>query len=293
MQDLKNIGKIFTTPLEFINKYFKALVFLVIVLILLLASGDNSDIKEPNLAKLYLTMPLYESESFRAQIEKIKANKNIKGALLIIDSPGGTISASIEIADMIKELNNQMPIIAYVQGAMASGSYYAGMYASDIYANRGAIIGSIGVIFSGFNIAELLNKLGIKEQGLKAGAYKEVGTIMREWSAIERQYLNDFLQEQYKMFWSDVIAARGKKLKSEDYKIFAEGKVFSAKNALNLGLIDNIGSMQEAILALSQKSGVESPVWLKKDRFEDYMDRFLNATMAKIMALSAPSPKAL
>ena len=72
---------------------------------------------------------------------------------------------------------------------MASGSYYAGMYANEIYANRGALIGSIGVIFNGLNIKEMLDKIGIKEQGIKAGSYKEVGTSMRQWSEEEKLFL--------------------------------------------------------------------------------------------------------
>lgn len=291
MNDLQNIARIFTAPLDFINKYFKVIVFLFIAFLILAPDIDKSDSVSPNLAKLYLTTPIYESESFAAQIEKITKNKNIKGVLLIIDSPGGTVGASIEIADMIKSLAQKMPVIAYTQGSMASGSYYAGMYANEIYANRGALIGSIGVIFNGLNIKEMLDKIGIKEQGIKAGSYKEVGTSMRQWSEEEKLFLENLLQEQYELFRKDVIKARGSRLKVVDYREFVEGKVFSAHKALQLGLIDKVGSMQEAVATLQQHTGVKEAIWLKKDKFEVYMDKFLDSASSKILSLSAPKLK--
>ncbi|BDB66812.1 endopeptidase IV [Helicobacter cinaedi] len=292
MEDLRNITRIFTAPLDFINKYFKVLLFLFVVLLVIFAGGDESENNPPNVAKLHLTMPIYESESFAHAVKKIKENENIKGVLLVIDSPGGLVGASIEIADMIKDLAQKMPVIAYVQGSMASGSYYVGMYANEIYANRGALIGSVGVIFSGVNIEELMQKVGVKEQGIKAGAFKEIGTMTRKWSEEERQFLENLLQEQYTMFYSDVLQARGEKLKSKDYHDFAEGKVFSASKALELGLIDKVESMQGAMEALRQKVGVDKLIWLEKDKFETYMDKLFDTMSSKILSLSIPSLKA-
>ena len=292
MDDLRNIGRIFTAPLDFISKYFKVFVLLLIVLLIFVPDYDEEDSTPPNLAKLYLTTPIYESDSFAAQIEKIIKNKNIKGVLLVIDSPGGSVGASIEIADMVKNLNQKIPVIAYVRGSMASGSYYAGMYAKEIYANRCALVGSIGVIFSGVNIEELMAKIGIKEQSVKAGEYKEVGTSTRQWSEEEKLFIENLILEQYELFRQDVIQARGSKLKVMDYREFAEGKVFSAHIAAQLGLIDKVASMQEAVATLKAQAGVENAVWLKKDKFEAYMDKFLESASSKILSLFSPQLKA-
>ena len=292
MDDLRNIGRIFTAPLDFISKYFKVFVLLLIVLLIFVPDYDEEDSTPPNLAKLYLTTPIYESDSFAAQIEKIIKNKNIKGVLLVIDSPGGSVGASIEIADMVKNLNQKIPVIAYGRGSMASGSYYAGMYAKEIYANRGALVGSIGVIFSGVNIEELMAKIGIKEQSVKAGEYKEVGTSTRQWSEEEKLFIENLILEQYELFRQDVIQARGSKLKVMDYREFAEGKVFSAHIAAQLGLIDKVASMQEAVATLKAQAGVENAVWLKKDKFEAYMDKFLESASSKILSLFSPQLKA-
>ncbi|BCZ18455.1 Signal peptide protease IV SppA [Helicobacter sp. NHP19-012] len=269
------LAKVFTTPLDFITRYFKAIVLLLIVLFVL-ASRTGTQTSPPNLAKIYLYGPIFESESLRAQVQQVLANPSVKGVLLLIDSPGGSISASVELNDMIAELRQKLPVVAYVQGVMASGSYYAGMAANAIYANRGALVGSIGVIFSGVNIQALMDKLGIKSQGLAKGAYKEVGTFTRAWTDKEKQYLDKLLTQEYQMFVSDVAKAR--KLDSKNAPEFAEGKIFNAKEALDLHLIDHIGTYNQAIQALQDLSHVKTPIWLQKDRFERLLDKFLQSS---------------
>ncbi|MDO7253471.1 signal peptide peptidase SppA [Helicobacter cappadocius] len=278
---IKKIFNLIVVPLDFITKYFKAMVFLLIVVILIISVIPNSSsINSPNLAKIYLQGPIIDSEGIRTQIDKILATPSIKGVLLIINSPGGAVSASVEISDMIADLKQKMPVIAYVQGAMASGSYYAGMYADKIYANRGALIGSIGVIFDGANISELANKLGIQEQVIAAGEYKEIGTFMRKWTPQEKDFLQKLINEEYEMFLSDVADARGLDIKSS--KEYAEGKVFSAKKALKLGLIDTIGTQNQAIEMLKTLSEVQHPIWLKRDKFDAYLDKIIK-TSTRVM----------
>lgn len=289
MNFIRNIFHYFTKILGFFTTYFKGIILFIILLFLLPLLFSPTDSKTPNLAKLYLNFPIMDSQNFRTQIEDIKKNTSIKGVLLIINSPGGAVGASVEIADMIKELNAKMPVIAYVQNLMASGAYYAGMYASKIYANRGTLIGSIGVIFSGVNIEEILNALGIKMQGAKAGIYKEAGTMTRAWSKDEYEMINTLTKQNYEMFCNDVINARGTRLKSKDEAVFAQGRVFNAQDALNLGLIDNIGSMDNAIDELMRLSGVDEAVWLKKDRISSYLDSMSDAAFRSFWQYGANS----
>lgn len=269
---------------DFINTYFKVVVLLLVVFFFIGIAGDDMEQEEPNLAKLYLNFPIYESESFRTQVESIMKNKHIKGVLLLIDSPGGAVGASIEIADMIKELSEQMPVIAYTQSLMASGSYYAGMYAQSIYANRGALVGSIGVIFATPNLSGAMERLGIAMQGASAGEYKEIGTMTRQWRAKEQQFIQELTNEQYKMFYTDVLAARAGRLKTTNPSEFADGKILSAAHAKELGLIDHVGSMNDAINALKSASGVTEPIWLKKDKMEAFMDSIMDKAATKITA---------
>lgn len=277
MEILSKIFRFITAPLDFLMKYFKLLVLLVFIL-LVVGLNQEEIPQKANLAKLYLRGAIFESESFEKQIEEIKKNPNIKGVLLIIDSPGGSVGASIEIANMIKDLRDKMTVIAHVEGSMASGSYYAGMYSDKIIANRGSLIGSIGIIINGYNIKPLLDKIGIKEQTLQEGEYKTIGTMMREWTPKEREYLQNFLKKQYNLFVNDVLDTRS--LSDTNPKAFAEGKIFTAKEALELKLIDKIGSRSEAIAELAEIAQVKEPIFLEKSKTEQLIDKLSNASLS-------------
>lgn len=280
MKTFRKIFNIFIIkPFDFIQKYFKTFVFLLIVILIFGSATQHKDLNA-NLAKIYLKGPIFESETFMSQIENLKNYQNIKGILLIIDSPGGTLGASVEIADIIKDLNESIPVVAYVQGTMASGSYYAGMYANTIVANRGSMIGSIGVIFNGYNIKDLMDKIGIKSQSLAAGEFKEAGTFTREWSQKEKEYLNKLLNQQYKMFITDVSNVRN--LDPDNYKSFAEGKIFSAYEALNLGLIDMVGSQVNAINILKELSGVKEIIWVKNGILDTYLEKIASKAINQV-----------
>ena len=273
MQFLKNLFKILLAPFDFIMKYFKALVLLLIVFLLFAPNGEVKN--DANLARIDLFGPIMESDLFLQELEKIENDENIKGILLVIDSPGGAISPSIEISEAIKRVANKKPLVAYAQGSMASGSYMAGMWANSIIANRGSMLGSIGVILNGMDVSELTQKLGIKTQTLKAGIYKEAGTFMRPWDKNEKTMLENLIKEQYEMFVSDVRKARG--LNGSD---FAQGKIFSAKSAQEIGLIDEVGSIYEAQNRLITLSKVKNPMWLQKDKMEIFLEKILGESVS-------------
>lgn len=282
MNTLSKIFKIITIPLDFLSKYFKLLVLLVFLL-LIAGLGKEEAPKQANLAKLYLQGPILESESFEQQIQEIKKNPNIKGVLLIIDSPGGSVGASIEIANMIKDLRDSLPVIAHVEGSMASGSYYAGMYSDKIIANRGSMIGSIGIVLNVYNIKPLLDKIGIKEQSIQEGEYKTMGSLTREWTPKEKEFLQSFLKKQYNLFVNDVLEARS--LSSTDPKVFAEGKIFTASEALKLKLIDEVGSRSKAIQELSDIAQVSDPIFLKKSKTEQFFDKLTQSSTSILLNL--------
>jgi len=126
-------------------------------------------------------------------VQKIDAaakNDAIKGVLLSVDSPGGAVAPSVEIAYSIKRLKAKKPVVVYAKGTMASGSYYASIWADKIIANPGSMIGSIGVIMQGANVSGLMKKLGIESQVVKAGLYKQIGTPDRKWKPYEVAELN-------------------------------------------------------------------------------------------------------
>ena len=271
---------IIVKPLEFISRHFKALVFLVIVIWIFMPKSEIK-IDNANVARIDLYGAILQSDSFLQELAKLEQNPNIKGILLVIDSPGGAIAPSVEISEAIKRVNAKIPIVAYAQGAMASGSYLAGVWADSIEANRGALLGSIGVIINGADISELADKLGIKSQTLKAGIYKEAGTFMRKWDSAEEGMLKDLIYEQHQMFVAEVVAAR--KLDARQEPNFAQGRILSAPNALQLGLIDSVGSIYEAQNLLMQKANIIEPIWLEKekDEIEIFLEKVFGDSVSK------------
>lgn len=257
------IGKV----ISYINEHFKAMLFLL--LLLFIFNPFEESLQKANLTTIRIEGQIENIDGLLIDIEQAINDKNIKGVLLQVDSPGGALAPSIELSMAIKRLNEAKPVIAYASGSMTSGSYYASIWTQKIIANPGAFIGSIGVLFQAPNIKSLADKLGITEQVITAGDFKQMGTFTREWSPLERGALRELIDDAYEIFTTDVANARG--LKVEDAKKFANAKVFIAYKAKKAGLIDEVGSLYIAQRELEQIAHVDNPIWQK----EDQMDMFL------------------
>lgn len=268
-----------TAPIKFIQTYFKTVVFLTI-LYFVVSSSDTTNLVQPNLQTIELNGPIMIVDDVLGKIEKAKSDVNIKGVLLKVNSPGGAVAPSVELAHAIKELNEIKPVVAYASGVMASGSYYASIYASKIVANPGSMIGSIGVIMQGVDASELMSKIGVKTQTVKMGEYKEAGTPSRQWSKKEREELEKITKNTYNMFVKDVATAR--KLKVEDHKLYADAHIFTAQGAKEVGLVDNVATITKAKKLVVNLSGVANPTWSKEDKMEKFMEKLVNGAVTNI-----------
>ena len=258
---------------RFINTYFKAILFLLIVF-LIFFSDKGESVNPPNLTQINLSGAIMDANEALEKIEAARKDGNIKGVLLYIDSPGGALAPSVELHLAVKNLRAKKPVVAYVGGSMTSGSYYAGAGADRILANPGAFIGSIGVIMQGADASELAAKIGVSQQVVKAGEYKEAGTFVRQWSKIEREQLQELVNASYEMFVSDVAADRN--LDANKSKEWANARVFLASDAAKLGLIDEVSDYYSARAELEKLSGVAEPVWEKPSVYEKAMQKFIN-----------------
>ena len=258
---------------RFINTYFKAILFLLIVF-LIFFSDKGESVNPPNLTQINLSGAIMDANEALEKIEAARKDGNIKGVLLYIDSPGGALAPSVELHLAVKNLRAKKPVVAYVGGSMTSGSYYAGAGADRILANPGAFIGSIGVIMQGADASELAAKIGVSQQVVKAGEYKEAGTFVRQWSKIEREQLQELVNASYEMFVSDVAADRN--LDANKSKEWANARVFLASDAAKLGLIDEVSDYYSARAELEKLSGVAEPVWEKPSVYEKAMQQLIN-----------------
>lgn len=293
MEFLKKIFLPFILVLDFITKYFKTIVFLTIVFIYFSSSNEDelTNNSFANLQKIDLVGQIMDPSKVLENIDKAKKDENIKGVLLFVDSPGGAVSPSIEIAYAIKELSNLKPVVVYASGTIASGSYYASIWADKIIVNPGALVGSIGVIMQGFEASKLLEKIGVSTQTIKAGKYKEAGTFSRKWTEEEEKELQTLINSTYNLFVTDVSVARNLDIKK--HTLFADAKVFTAADAQRVGLIDEVATLSFAKANLIELSKVEKAVWKKEDKFEKFMDKFMSEVISKIVISFSNSLKAI
>ena len=268
--------------LDFITKYFKTIVFLTIMYFIIVPSDENlvdSNI-HANLQKIELSGPIMDVSKILEDIQKAKEDKNIKGILFVVNSPGGAVAPSVELAYAIKELKEIKPVVVYASGVIASGSYYASIWANKIIANPGSMVGSIGVIMQGVNVEELMQKIGVSTQTVKAGKYKESGTPTRKWFDYEEKQLQSVIDDTYNMFISDVASARN--LDVKNHNLFADAKIFTSKQAKEVGLVDEVATLSYAQDSLIKLAKVEKAVWKKEDKFEKFMDKLISEAVSNI-----------
>jgi len=276
MEFLKKLFLPITLPIQFIQNHFKAILFLVI-LVILFAPQDEESLKPNNLQEIFLIGPIMDASEVVAQIDAANKNSDIKAVLLTVDSPGGAVAPSIEIAYALKRLQEKKPVVVYAQGTIASGSYYASIWADKIVANPGSMVGSIGVIMQGADLSGIMNKLGVKTQVVKAGKYKQLGTTDRPWTEYEVNELNKVIQGTYDMFTKDVADARDLNFSQRDF--YANAHIFTAQQAKDVGLVDMLGVKFDAKNELISLAKIEEPIWNKEDKFEKFMKK-LSATAA-------------
>ena len=275
MELLKKIFSPIGWSIRYIQNHFKAMLFLLL-LVLIFAPSSEENLHPNNLQSIALSGPIFEVSEVLAQIQDAEENDAIKGVLFIVDSPGGAVAPSIEIAMAIKRLKEKKPVVVYAAGTFASGGYYASIWADEIIANPGAMVGSIGVIMQGANMSELMQKIGIATQTVQAGKYKQVGTADRAWTDDEIKELNKVIQGTYDMFTKDVAQARGLDYAKRDF--YANAHIFTAAQAKEVGLVDSIGVMHDAQKRVEELSGVIDPIWNEEDPFDKFLKKIAAQT---------------
>ncbi|MDB9423492.1 signal peptide peptidase SppA [Microcystis aeruginosa CS-564/01] len=185
---------------------------------------------------------------------EIVKERQYPALLLRIDSPGGTVGDSQEIYEALKRLQKTTKIIASFGNISASGGVYIGMGANYIMANPGTITGSIGVILRGNNLERLLDKVGVSFKVIKSGPYKDILSFDRELTDEEERILQDMIDTSYQQFLQTVAGARN--LDVNQVKSFADGRIFTGQQALELGVVDRLGTEEDARLWALELAGL-------------------------------------
>ena len=205
----------------------------------------SEESSKAKIAELNIDRPITGAyiEELIDSIEKIKKKKNYKALLVTLSSPGGSPTASQEFAEYLRDLNNTLPVTLYVDNMAASGAYYIASAIKPIYANKNAIVGSIGVIMPHYNLSELAEKVGVKEDTITAGKFKQPFSLLKEMTEEKKRYIEDaLLKPTYRNFLEDVAHYRN--IPVAKLKPYAEGKVFIASMPEIRGiLVDKITNL--------------------------------------------------
>lgn len=187
-----------------------------------------------------------------AELEAAEADRNISAILLYINSPGGSVVASDEIYRALTRM--EKPVVAYAGEMAASGGYYVACGADRIVAHPSSIVGSIGVISQVILLEELLDDLGVDIETIKSGDAKDMGSPVRPLTEEERAFLQAIVDQSYQLFVDVIVESRG--LSREEVLAVADGRVLSGQDALELGLVDELGGLREAVLAAGELAGI-------------------------------------
>jgi protease-4 len=188
------------------------------------------------------------------QLVKFTRDDSVKAVVFRIESPGGGVSPSQELYREIQRTAQKKPVVASMGSVAASGGYYIASGGQKIYANPGTITGSIGVIAQFTNLEELFKKIGFRMEVVKSGAYKDVGNPGRAMTPEEREYLQKLLDSVHQQFIRDV--ARGRRMPEEKVREIADGRIFTGEQAKGLGLVDELGGLNDAIDAAAKMAGI-------------------------------------
>ena len=185
-----------------------------------------------------------------------RKKKNIRAIVLRIDSPGGGVAASQEIFNEIKRVKETgKPIYASMGSLAASGGYYIAAPCDKIFANPGTATGSIGVIMEIPNVEKLLSKIGVYFMVIKSEEHKDIGSPFREMTEKEENLLKGVILDIYDQFVDAIVQERG--MNREDILKIADGRILTGKQALEVGLVDELGDLQDAINAAAATAGLK------------------------------------
>lgn len=257
-----------------------------------------------------ITGSITSSEGIIDIIHSYRDDDTIAAVVVYVNSPGGHAAPTQEIYDELVKLKaKDKKVYAYISTLGASGGYYVACAADEIYAAPGALTGSIGVIFSFTNVEGLFGKIGLSSKTVKSGRYKDIGSPFRPMTPEEEALLGETVDDVYEQFLEAVVEARrpavtakleaaGEKSPTQ-YRVrrylmeYADGRIFSGRQAQELGFVDELGNFETCLEAVAADIGVEGePTVVRKRLKEPSMyDVLFGALRGGLLGLEEGTPR--
>jgi len=209
----------------------------------------------PSIGVLVMEDEIFGSIWATDVIHKFKNDKNIRAVVIRVNSPGGAVAPCQEIYKAVKGLNK--PVVISMGSVAASGGLYVAAAGDVIMANPGTITGSIGVIMQSVEVSGTMEKIGLKSQTIKSGEFKDIGSPFREMRDDEREILQKMVLDVYEQFVADLAAGRPS-MNEADLRRLADGRIYSGAEAQKLGLVDELGGFEDAVMRAAKLGGLPS-----------------------------------
>lgn len=241
-------------------------VILIVVSIVLTFIGSHVPIGD-KIGLIRVEGIILSSKETIKEFKKYREDPSIKVIVLRVESPGGATVPSQEIYEEVRRTVLKKKVVVSMGSLAASGGYYISAPATKIIANQATITGSIGVIMELANISGLMEKLGIKSEVIKAGKHKDLASMYRGVGKEERAILQNVIDDIHSQFIEAVSV--GRHMHIDKVRALADGRIFTGRQALQLGLVDKMGTLQDAIKEAAEMAGIkgEPQVVTKKEEF--------------------------
>lgn len=231
------------------------------------------------------------------KLDQAKSDYNVKGILLLVNSPGGEAVASEEVYSKLKELRESgIKVVTYSGGLDASGAYMVSVASDKIIAHPMSMVGSIGVIMEFLNFEKLANDYGVSDKVYKSGEFKDMGNPFRQTTPSEDAIFQELVDDTHGYFVD--IVKEGRNMKKEDVEKIANGQIYTGKKAKELGLIDELGNQAKAEEEIKDLIGVDEVTFVTYEEdfmfgnfFESFLTAFSKEGIVKIIR-EAINPKA-
>jgi protease IV len=243
-----------------------------------LTGGESkvlSMLSEDGVGVLLIDGAIDDSRDTVSELKRFKEAPWIKAVVVRIDSPGGAVAPTQEISEEIRKAKARKPIIASMGGMATSGGYYIASACDKIIANPGTLTGSIGVIMQLTNFEDLMKKIGVQGYNIKSGVNKDIGSPYQPLSAEGRAILQSLVDNVHGQFVSAV--AKGRDMDESAVRKLADGRVYSGAQAKDLGLVDQFGTLEDAIEIAAKQAGVKGgpAVYYSRPERESLWDKMI------------------
>ncbi|MBI3353442.1 MAG: signal peptide peptidase SppA [Nitrospirae bacterium] len=235
--------------------------------------GKKVGIGGEKIAIINIKGVIVDSKKAVKEIRRYADNPSVKAILLRVDSPGGGVVASQEIYEELRWIKEKKgkKIVTSMGTVAASGGYYVACASDLIVANPGTLTGSIGVIMEFANLEGLFKKIGVEGVVIKSGKHKDIGSPFRGLTKEEKELLQGIIDDVYAQFVSAVV--EGRKMKPETVKGLADGRIYTGRQAKELGLVDELGTLQDAINITARLAGIKGePVIVERESGFPFLD---------------------